>query len=83
MNLIALVKEFETKVSDIKVGKKIKVAIMGCAVNGPGEARGADFGVACGDGCGLIFEAGEILKKVSEDEIIDTLVEMCKDAAAL
>ena len=83
VNLIALVKEFETKVSDIKVGKKIKVAIMGCAVNGPGEARGADFGVACGGGCGLIFEAGEILKKVSEDEIIDTLVEMCKDAAAL
>lgn len=39
--------------------------------------------LACGDGCGLIFEAGEILKKVSEDEIIDTLVEMCKDAAAL
>ncbi len=83
VDLIALVKEFETKASDIKVDKKIKVAIMGCAVNGPGEAREADFGVACGDGCGLIFSAGKILKKVNEDEIIDNLIEMCKDTAAV
>ena len=78
VDLIALVNEFEAKASEIKVNKKIKVAIMGCAVNGPGEARGADFGVACGDGCGLIYSAGEIQKKVSEDKIIDTLIEMCR-----
>ena len=50
---------------------------MGCAVNGPGEAREADFGVACGDGCGLIFEGGEIIRKVKETEIIETLLNMC------
>lgn len=53
----------------------IKVAVMGCAVNGPGEAKDADFGVACGDGVGLIFAKGEILKKVSESEIVPTLLE--------
>ena len=52
----------------------IKVAVMGCAVNGPGEAREADIGVAGGDGCGLIFSKGEILYKVPEEEIVDALM---------
>ena len=47
---------------------------MGCAVNGPGEARGADIGVACGDGDGVIFRNGEIIKKVTETEIIQALM---------
>ena len=54
----------------------IKVAVMGCAVNGPGEAKEADFGVAGGLGEGLIFRKGEILKKVPEDQIIDALFEV-------
>ena len=54
----------------------IKVAVMGCAVNGPGEAREADFGVAGGQGEGLIFRKGEILKKVPEEEITDSLIEI-------
>ena len=54
----------------------IKVAVMGCAVNGPGEAREADFGVAGGLGEGLIFQKGEILMKVPEDEIVDRLFEI-------
>lgn len=58
----------------------IKVAVMGCAVNGPGEAKDADFGVACGDGAGLIFAKGEILKKVPEPEIIPTLLEFIHNA---
>lgn len=58
----------------------IKVAVMGCAVNGPGEAKDADFGVACGDGVGLIFTKGEILKKVPEQEIIPTLLEFIHNA---
>ena len=54
--------------------KPITVAVMGCAVNGPGEAREADIGVACGDGCGLIFRKGEILEKVPEEQILTTLL---------
>ena len=47
---------------------------MGCAVNGPGEAREADIGVAGGDGCGLLFKKGEIIRKVPEDQILDELM---------
>ena len=51
----------------------IKVAVMGCAVNGPGEAREADIGIAGGDGVGLIFRHGEILRKVPEDALLSEL----------
>ena len=47
---------------------------MGCIVNGPGEAREADIGIAGGDGCGLIFRKGEILRKVNEDMLLDELI---------
>lgn len=55
--------------------KNITVAVMGCVVNGPGEAREADIGIAGGDGVGLIFKKGEIFKKVPENELLDTLIE--------
>ena len=55
--------------------KRLTVAVMGCAVNGPGEAREADIGVACGDGCGLLFKKGTIIKKVSESEILGALLQ--------
>lgn len=48
---------------------------MGCVVNGPGEAKDADIGIAGGDGCGVLFKHGEIIKKVSEDEIIPCLID--------
>ncbi|MEE0264825.1 MAG: flavodoxin-dependent (E)-4-hydroxy-3-methylbut-2-enyl-diphosphate synthase, partial [Acutalibacteraceae bacterium] len=48
--------------------------VMGCAVNGPGEAREADIGIAGGDGVGLIFKKGEIIKKVPESELIEELI---------
>ena len=48
---------------------------MGCVVNGSGEAREADIGIAGGDGCGLVFKKGEILRKVPEDKLVDALLE--------
>ncbi|MCQ2609847.1 MAG: flavodoxin-dependent (E)-4-hydroxy-3-methylbut-2-enyl-diphosphate synthase [Lachnospiraceae bacterium] len=66
----------EVLYSDKELSKKnIKVAIMGCAVNGPGEAKEADIGIAGGDGEGLIIKKGEIIKKVKESDIIDTLIQ--------
>ena len=57
------------------VRKKMKVAVMGCVVNGPGEASDADIGIAGGDGCAVLFKKGEIVGKISEDEIIPRLLE--------
>ncbi|MCQ2474507.1 MAG: flavodoxin-dependent (E)-4-hydroxy-3-methylbut-2-enyl-diphosphate synthase [Clostridia bacterium] len=73
INLIALAQEVEKRLSDCR--KQIKVAVMGCAVNGPGEAREADIGIAGGDGCALIFKKGEIVCKVSEEDAVDRLLE--------
>lgn len=61
------------------LNKELTVAIMGCAVNGPGEAKEADLGVACGDKTGLIFKKGEIFKKVDENSIVSTLVQMIEE----
>ena len=73
IDLISLAQQVEKKCRNIN--KDIKVAVMGCAVNGPGEAREADIGIAGGHGEGLIFKKGEILKKVPENELLDTLME--------
>ena len=59
----------------------IKVAVMGCVVNGPGEAREADFGVAGGKGCGLLFKKGEIVRKVPEGELCAALMELIESEA--
>jgi (E)-4-hydroxy-3-methylbut-2-enyl-diphosphate synthase len=72
IDLIGLANEVEERLRGVK--KNITVAVMGCVVNGPGEAREADIGIAGGDKSGLIFKKGEILRKVSEDEIIDELM---------
>lgn len=71
IDLINLAKTVEKEFGNIK--KPIKIAVMGCVVNGPGEAREADLGVAGGNGVGLIFKKGEIIKKVEEKEIINEL----------
>ncbi|WP_312353524.1 flavodoxin-dependent (E)-4-hydroxy-3-methylbut-2-enyl-diphosphate synthase, partial [Aminipila sp.] len=60
----------------------ITVAVMGCAVNGPGEAKEADFGVAGGDGKGILFAKGQILKTVSEDKIVEELIYLIKSNEA-
>lgn len=73
INLIKIAEEVEKKLENCK--KQIKVAVMGCVVNGPGEAREADIGIAGGRGEGIIFRKGEIVRKVKEDELIDALME--------
>lgn len=73
INLIEIVNEAEKRLEGIK--KHIKVAIMGCAVNGPGEAREADIGLAGGNGEGLIFAKGKIIKKVKEEDLLDELIQ--------
>ncbi|MGN0660373.1 MAG: flavodoxin-dependent (E)-4-hydroxy-3-methylbut-2-enyl-diphosphate synthase, partial [Oscillospiraceae bacterium] len=72
IDLIGLAERVTKAVENIN--KPIKIAVMGCVVNGPGEAREADLGVAGGDGYGLIFRKGEILKKVKEEDIISELL---------
>ena len=80
INLIDLVHRFEDAVKREGLeDKPIKVAIMGCAVNGPGEAREADIGIAGGIGEGLLFARGEIIEKIPEDKIIDTLIQRIKE----
>jgi (E)-4-hydroxy-3-methylbut-2-enyl-diphosphate synthase len=73
IDLISLAKEVEERLRSCD--KPLKVAVMGCAVNGPGEAREADIGIAGGDGCALIFRKGEIICKVGEEEAVDRLIE--------
>ena len=72
IDLVKVANEVETAVKNID--KDIKVAVMGCVVNGPGEAREADIGIADGDGCAVIFKKGEVLRKVKEEEIVAELL---------
>nr|WP_330392187.1 flavodoxin-dependent (E)-4-hydroxy-3-methylbut-2-enyl-diphosphate synthase [Hespellia stercorisuis] len=73
IDLIGLANQVEQMVADIPLD--IKVAVMGCVVNGPGEAKEADIGIAGGIGEGLLIKKGEIVKKVKEEELLDTLRE--------
>ncbi len=72
INLIRIAEEVEKKLA--QCNKNIKVAVMGCVVNGPGEAREADIGIAGGKGEGIIFRKGTIIKKVKEDELVEELI---------
>lgn len=72
INLIKIAEEVENRLADCE--KNIKVAIMGCVVNGPGEARDADIGLAGGKGEGLIFKKGKIVKKVREENLVEELI---------
>ncbi|MFR5194004.1 MAG: flavodoxin-dependent (E)-4-hydroxy-3-methylbut-2-enyl-diphosphate synthase [Eggerthella lenta] len=58
-----------------RLDKPLKVAVMGCVVNGPGEAADADIGVACGVGSGVVFSKGNVVRKVEESAIVDALME--------
>jgi len=71
IDLIGLAKKVEAMTSEFDLD--IKVAVMGCVVNGPGEAKEADLGIAGGDGCGVLIKHGEIVKKVPESELLDEL----------
>ncbi|MFQ5540122.1 MAG: flavodoxin-dependent (E)-4-hydroxy-3-methylbut-2-enyl-diphosphate synthase, partial [Candidatus Binatia bacterium] len=74
IDLVGLAKEVEQRMLPFS-NKDIHVAVMGCEVNGPGEARGADIGVAGGKGIGLIFKKGEVIRKVPETQIVEALME--------
>lgn len=73
IDLISLASEVERALASCE--KKLKVAVMGCAVNGPGEAREADIGIAGGDGCAILFKKGEIIRKVKESEVLSVLLD--------
>jgi len=76
IDLIPVAEEVERRLANLP--KKITIAVMGCAVNGPGEAREADIGIAGGRGEGLLFRKGEIIRKVPADQLADVLVEEAK-----
>ncbi len=78
IDLIGIANEFEKRIADIKVNKKIDVAIMGCVVNGPGVAKECDIGIAGGVGEAVLFKKGQIVRKIDEDKIIDELIEEIK-----
>lgn len=72
VDLIKLAEETEARLKGLD--KPVKVAVMGCVVNGPGEAREADVGMACGKGEGLIFKKGVVVRKVPEEKLVDELM---------
>lgn len=74
IDVMRLTKEAQDKLANCK--KNIKIAIMGCAVNGPGEAREADIGIAGGNKEGVLFKKGKIIKKVPEDQLISELIKL-------
>ena len=80
IDLIGLADRIEERLKSCR--RDITVAVMGCVVNGPGEAREADYGVAGGRGCGLLFRKGEIVRRVEEAEIVDALAEMIESEEA-
>lgn len=76
IDLIALAARFKEAAASIDThGRHVRVAVMGCAVNGPGEAREADFGIAGGDGFAVLFRGGETVRRVPENEVIEALLE--------
>ena len=74
IDLIPLAKAVEERLKDVK--KPITVAVMGCVVNGPGEASAADVGIAGGNGFGMLFRHGEVLKKVPQEDLLDELMQL-------
>ena len=77
IDLIPIAKEVEERL--MKIHKPLRVAVMGCVVNGPGEAREADIGMAGGKELGILFKKGEIVKKVPMNEIVDELMKMAEE----
>ena len=77
VDILKLAKEVEKKVSKIK--KDIKIAVMGCIVNGPGEAKDADIGIAGGKKEGIVFRNGKVIKRVKESEVVDVLIKEIKN----
>ena len=81
IDLIGLANEVEARLAGID--RDITVAVMGCVVNGPGEAREADYGIAGGKDCGMLFRKGEILRRVDADKLCDALIDLIKTEEGL
>jgi (E)-4-hydroxy-3-methylbut-2-enyl-diphosphate synthase len=77
IDLVSVAEQVEKALEGIK--KPLKIAVMGCEVNGPGEAREADIGIAGGNGCALLFKRGEIIRKISEEKIVEELINEIKN----
>jgi len=73
VDLFAIMAELEKRLEGVK--KPVKIAVLGCVVNGPGEASEADIGIAAGRGVGILYRKGEVVRKVKESEIVDVIVE--------
>lgn len=84
VDIIAIAQDVERRLAHLRA--PVKVAVMGCAVNGPGEARMADLGIACGRGMGLLFKGGKIIASLPEERLVDALMEqvelLAKEKAA-
>ena len=78
IDLIHICEELEKRLIDIPVDRKLTVAVMGCIVNGPGEAAEADIGIAGGKGEGILFSHGKIIKRIPEDKLLDELLSEIK-----
>lgn len=78
IDLMKLVKDVEDRITDINLPRPIKVAILGCVVNGPGEASEADIGIAGGRGKGMLYKDGKLVRSFKEDQIVDELVKELK-----
>ena len=81
IDLIRICEELEPRLKEIPVDRKITVAVMGCVVNGPGEAAEADIGIAGGNGEGILFSHGKILRRIPEDRLTDELIQEVKKIA--
>ena len=73
VDLFAIMAELEKRLEGIK--KPVKIAVLGCVVNGPGEASEADIGIAAGKGVGILYRKGEVVRRIKEEEIVDAIVE--------
>lgn len=73
VDLFSIVRQIEERVKGIR--KPVKVALLGCVVNGPGEASEADIGIAAGRGVGILYRKGEVVRRVKEEEIVEAVVE--------
>jgi (E)-4-hydroxy-3-methylbut-2-enyl-diphosphate synthase len=77
IDLIGLVNQVDEALKDCE--KSLTVAVMGCVVNGPGEAREADIGIAGGDGCGMLFEKGKQVEKLPYDQLLPALLKRIQE----
>ena len=80
VDLVKLANQVETELQEMGLeSEDLTVAVMGCGVNGPGEAREADFGVACGEGKGLLFANGQVIRSVNESQIVKELLQLIRE----